>query len=72
MRLDRLPGHDSFGLAEIDVHFAAHSKLAFQVHSGLNPKTCTPHQSAISEFRVVDIRTLSMIFLMNGMSRPEL
>ena len=69
MHLDRLSRHDRFGFGEIDVYFAAHSKLALQVHAGLDRKTRTPHQAAIVlSFKIVDICTIAMIFFMNGMA----
>jgi hypothetical protein len=57
-----------FRFGEINVHFAAYSKLAFKVDAQAQSKTCTPHQAAIVlSFRIIDIRIFH-VFFMNGMS----
>jgi hypothetical protein len=68
VRLGRPPCGDSFRFGEINVHFAAYSKLAFKVDAQAQSKTCTPHQAAIVlSFRIIDIRIFH-VFFMNGMS----
>jgi hypothetical protein len=68
VRLGRPPCGDSFRFGEINVHFAAYSKLAFKVDAQAQSKNMYSASGGdCPEFQDIDIRIFHGFF-MNGMS----
>src|SRR5437764_7604822 len=67
LRLEWLAKNDGFAVGQIDIQFAPDAELANQVDAWFDGKTCSRHEAApISALQVVDIGTIAVHFLPNG------